>query len=178
MGFSFEKARAVAIKDWNIVNGVNLDTLNTMNLESSVKMFGMGTHVVHRVDLHNELLRLAHDLSGGSKPIALHLSSKVTAASATEGWIEVNGKEKHYADLIVGADGIHSILRPLVPQAVSSPTIQTEFSAFRFLVPTEVFQQHEELAKLLEWKGPSAATLTNPKDEIPERHMMWYACRG
>lgn len=160
------------------MNSVTLDTLSTLDLTDSAKRFDLETHAVHRVDLHNELLRLALDSNDGTDPITFRLSSKVTDGSATEGWIEVNGQDRYYADLIVGADGIHSTLRPLVSGSKDPIIAPTMFSAFRFLIPSQVFQEHKDLAQLLMWRGSGAATLANPKDEIPERHMMWYGCRG
>lgn len=65
-------------------------------------------YFVHRVDLHNEIRRLApgDDGHGGVKP-QLHLASTIVGIDADSGTIELADGEIHHTDLIVAADGLH-----------------------------------------------------------------------
>ncbi|KAE8442928.1 hypothetical protein EG329_002532 [Mollisiaceae sp. DMI_Dod_QoI] len=177
LGFSFERARARSIRIWDITDGVTLTVLNSMDLTESAKRFGLETFAVHRVDMHNELLRLALEPEGDLKPVELKLSSRVVDGSAAEGWIQLEDGSKHFADLIVGADGIHSVIKPMVIGRDQVKPKSTGLSAFRFLVPTERLKENPEFEALMKWKTPGASTLADPKDPCPERHMMWYECQ-
>lgn len=149
-----------------------------MDLTESAKRFGLETFAVHRVDMHNELLRLALEPEGDLKPVELKLSSRVVDGSASEGWIQLEDGTKHFADLIVGADGIHSVIKPMAIGCDQVKPKSTGLSAFRFLVPTQRLKENPEFEALMTWKTPGASTLADPKDPCPERHMMWYECQG
>lgn len=149
-----------------------------MDLSDSAKRFGFGTFAVHRVDMHNELLRLAQEPEqGNGKVVELNLSSRVVDANSEDGWIQLEDGSKHFADLIIGADGIHSVIKPLVLGSLQVKAIPTGFSAFRFLISTKKMRDDPAAADLLKWKTTAAKTLVDPNDPIPERHMMWYDCQ-
>ncbi|KAJ6482824.1 hypothetical protein C8R47DRAFT_1321796 [Mycena vitilis] len=65
---------------------------------------------VHRTDLYEELKRLAIG-EGQGPPAKLRLRAKVLACNPEEGTITLNNQEVVHADLVLGADGIHSIVR-------------------------------------------------------------------
>ncbi|KAK6387766.1 hypothetical protein LTS17_001035 [Exophiala oligosperma] len=177
LGFSFERARAREITSWDIVDGVSLRLAKSMDFTGLSKQFGFSAYAVHRVDFHTELLRLAQQPGiSGEEAVALHLSSAVVDCDPVEGWIQLADGTKHYADLIVGADGVHSVLRPLVTGSGDAPH-STGLSAFRFLVPTSTMCNDPALQDLMEWKTTGAATLADPQDALPQRHMMWYDCQ-
>lgn len=177
LGFSFERARAREITSWDIVDGVSLMVAKSMDFTGLRKQFGFSAYAVHRVDFHTELLHLAQQPgTSGEEPVTLHLSSAVVDGDPMEGWIQLADGIKHYADLIVGADGVHSVLRPLVTGSEDEPH-STGLSAFRFLVPTETMCNDPALQDLMEWKTTGAATLADPNDPLPKRHMMWYDCQ-
>ena len=97
---------------------------------------------VHRVDLHNELLRLASTddgSDGGGKEVSLVLGSRVVGANAEEGSIELVGGSVKKADLIVAGDGVHSVLRSVVLGQEAPKAMMTGLSAFRVLIQTSDF---------------------------------------
>ncbi|KAF8856878.1 putative salicylate hydroxylase [Acephala macrosclerotiorum] len=177
LGFAFERARARSIRIWDITDDIPLPVLNSMDLTESAKKFGLETFAVHRVDMHHELLRLAPEPEGDLRPVELKLSSKVVDGSAEEGWIQLEDGSKNFADLIVGADGIHSVIKLMVIGRDAVKPKSTGLSAFGFLVPTERLTSNPELDALMKRKSPGASTLADPKDPCPERHMMWYECQ-
>jgi salicylate hydroxylase len=170
------------------VSGIDRSSIACQDLKAAVDRFGAPLLAVHRVDLHTELMRLANvsEVQGLEKGqeidgIVLRLASPVTRVEAQEGRIEfADGTVKH-ADLIVGADGLRSVVRNAV---ASNPDftepispISTGQSAFRFLVPTEELQATVYGCKLLKWKTAGSCLLADTKLVDKERHIMWYPCR-
>lgn len=181
LGFSFDRARARPMPLWDVVDGTSLARLISLDFSNAELRFGGPTFGVHRVDMHNELLRLA--LDGQEATSVLRLSSRVVSCDAEEGIVTLADGSTHTADLIVGADGVHSVLRDVVVDdgKVSAPT-PTGLSAFRFLISTEVLTADEKLVELLKWKTPGATTLGDSRvaasgQKVQERHMIWYDCQ-
>lgn len=171
--------------NWDTVSGIDLGRIMCQDLSTANDTFGAPFFAVHRVDLHKELMRLANvsqasptDTPQESDGVTLHLASAVTRVDAVEGRIEfADGTVKH-ADLIVGADGLRSVVRNAVVQTSrQAELISTGYSAFRFLIPTEELQAFSTGRKLLEWKTPGACLLADTELEDNERHIIWYPCR-
>ncbi|KAJ7636737.1 FAD/NAD(P)-binding domain-containing protein [Roridomyces roridus] len=87
----------------------------------------------HRNDLRNELERLATAEEGQGTPAQLHLGSKVVACDPESGSITLVDGETVAADLIVGADGIHSTMRSSIVGQVVQP-LPSGLSCFRFFL--------------------------------------------
>nr|POF02613.1 3-hydroxybenzoate 6-hydroxylase 1 [Quercus suber] len=174
VGFSFERARAQPIQVWDVVDSLDLHTLDKMDLSNAEEAFGAPVFSVHRVDMHNELLRTAEQLYEQSSAVEIHLASRVISGNALEGYIDLEDGARHYADLIIAADGVHSVLRPLVIEKEIEP-LPTGFGAFRFLIPTTKFLDDPRLSQTLGRKSPGSTIFTNNKDQVPERHMV---CKG
>ena len=176
-GFSFVQARACKVQVWHTLLGNALRRASSIDLSTAEERFGASAWAVHRVDLHNELLRLAtSEDTKGSKPAVLRLGAQVVSAS-TEGTITLLDGSRHTADLIVAADGLHSILKgTILGREIEGPS-PAGLSAFRFLIDTSVLEHDANLAALLEAKGPGAAILIDTNETVSERHMMWYPCR-
>lgn len=171
--------------NWDTVSGTDLVRIACQDLSAAADKFGAPFYAVHRVDLHKELMRLANvaevrgpETGQETDGIVLRLASPVTRVDAQEGRIEfADGTVKH-ADLIVGADGLRSVVRNAVARDPNlAELISTGQSAFRFLVPTEELQATASGRKLLEWKSPGACLLADTKLVDKERHIMWYPCR-
>lgn len=81
--------------------------------------------------------------------VTFKFNSLVVNADPVSGYVELCTGERLYADVIVGADGYNSILRPLV----------TEFDDFKnedmhlfltFVLPTELLLADKDLRKLVD----------------------------
>ncbi|KAJ7923373.1 FAD/NAD(P)-binding domain-containing protein [Mycena leptocephala] len=97
----------------------------------------------HRVDVHEELKRLATDPDGVGDPAKLILGSQVVKCDPIEGTITLKDGEIIHADLIIGADGIHSTIRTdVLGYAETAPA--TGISAFRFFFPASKLGGHLE----------------------------------
>ncbi|KAJ7228373.1 FAD/NAD(P)-binding domain-containing protein [Mycena pura] len=75
---------------------------------------GRAGWVCLRADLHDELKRLAIGVNGAGPPVRLHLGHEVVSCDPVEGKLTLKNGEVHQADLVVGADGIHSVIRTCV----------------------------------------------------------------
>ncbi|KAI1097349.1 putative salicylate hydroxylase [Jackrogersella minutella] len=170
LGFDFKRARADDMTCFEVLDGVTFNPLHRAELSNAREEYGAPLYTVHRVDLHHELLRLTSTLD-------LRLSSKVAAADAEQGFVMLEDGTKHYADLIVGADGLHSVLRGLAlgDQDAAKPT-PSGMSAFRFMIPTSELQNDPHFQELQKMKGRGNSVLADTTAQT-ERHMVWYTCR-
>jgi 2-polyprenyl-6-methoxyphenol hydroxylase-like FAD-dependent oxidoreductase len=84
----------------------------------------------HRVKLHDALKEVA--TSAGA---ILHLSKSATRIDPHQGIVEFDDGTTANGDVIIGADGVHSISRKLVSE--KSEPFSSGKSAFRFMVPRE-----------------------------------------
>ena len=131
---------------------------------------------IHRVDLHKELLRLA--LKGDVNPVSLTLSAAAVGISINDSSLELIDGTKHHADLIVGADGIHSSIRSALFGEKAGLPAASNMSAFRLLLPTSTLTANRDLTELLQWKTEGATIFADTMDKANERHLVWYPCRG
>lgn len=157
---------------WEVLDGVTLDPIARTDLSNSQEQFGAPLHTVHRADLHRELVRLAS--MHGNKP-AVQLAARVVGSSAEGGFIELDDGTRHYADLIVAGDGVHSVLRSVVT-GEDQPQRATGMSAFRFLIPTARLENNLHFIELLKVKGRGSTVFADTTQES-ERHLVWYDCQ-
>ena len=185
-GFDFRRSRAIKMQRWTVTDGVTLETISSQDLEQVQEKFGSPYWAVHRVDIHNELMRLANvSITAETTPvekdigaIELHLASKVVDVDVDEGVITLEDGTKRRADLIVGADGLHSVLRDaVVNDHKQAKLIATGMSAFRFLIPTEKLQATTNGQDLLAWKPPGVTAIVDTVEPQDGRHLIWYPCR-
>lgn len=170
------------MEKWNVVRGLDQELMASVDTSSFDNAFGASMWAVHRVDLHNELQRLAKSTIGPGRPIRIHLASEVVDASIAEGntFVKLKDGTIHAADLIVAADGLHSALKHVVlgdVQRVSAP-LPTGLSAFRFLLDADRLNESDEILQMLREKGHVATLLADTTETTRERHIMWYPCRG
>lgn len=170
LGFDFTRARADDMTCFEVLDGVTFQPLSRADLSQARKEFGAPLYTVHRVDLHNELLRLTSDLD-------IQLASRVVAADAEQGYVLLEDGTRHHADLIIGADGLHSVLRGVVlgDQDAAKAT-PSGMSAFRFMIPTSELQDDPHFRELMKVKGRGNSVLVDTTHQT-ERHMVWYTCR-
>lgn len=114
--------------------GANREDFRTFYTKDGHLMFeqdlrSVPARLVHRVDFH-EALRVATVNRGAE----IRLGSQVTSVDAEAGRVTISSGEMFTADAIIGADGIHSVVRKhVVPDAPEpSPFLR---SMFRMLIP-------------------------------------------
>lgn len=170
LGFDFGKARADDVAYFEVLDGISLVSLNSHELCDPRQEFGAPLYTVHRVDMLNNLLRLAEGLD-------VRLETKVVGADAEEGFIVLEDGTRQYADLIVAADGVHSALRAEVlrDQALAQ-AIPSGMSSFRFIIPTLLLQDDPHFQELLPFRGKGCCLFADTTRET-EHHMVWFTAR-
>jgi salicylate hydroxylase len=99
-------------------------------------------------------------LLNAAKPyMHLRLSSRVVAVDPESMTLTLANGETVHADIVIGADGIHSMLREIVV-GHPCPATPTGDAAYRAIIPTDVMLQDPDLRPLVEnpemtgWMGP------------------------
>jgi len=124
----------------------------------------------HRSDLYEELKRVATG-DGEGPPATLHSGAKVTACDPEKGTISLINGEVVHADLVLGADGVHSVIRTQILGEVTKAS-PSRVSCFR-----AVFEPRE--TPELQWLNDGVSgTRTIIARGGPFRMIILYPCRG
>ncbi|KAJ6536376.1 hypothetical protein B0H19DRAFT_1183324 [Mycena capillaripes] len=120
---------------------------------------------IHRA----ELLGMLHTLA---KPyMTLRLNSKVVSVDPQTAQVTLENGDRVFGDLIIGADGIKSVVREAVVGKPTPPPIHTGDSAYRSVISTAGMLSDPDLKGLVEsgemisWMGPA-------------KHIIGYCIRG
>ncbi|KAJ7764124.1 hypothetical protein DFH07DRAFT_882245 [Mycena maculata] len=120
---------------------------------------------IHRADL----LDILHGLA--APYMTLRLNSKVLDIDPRVAQVTLENGECLNGDLIIGADGIKSVVRETVVGGPTKAPIHTGDSAYRAVIPTAAMLEDDDLKSLVEsgemisWMGPA-------------KHIIGYCIRG
>lgn len=190
MGFDFERAGACKLAHWSTVEADTLKDMSIQDLTRVKERFGGEFYGMHRIDLQRELLRLVNSkittkdmLSDGESQaagITLQLDSKVVHVDTGAGKVQLEDGKVEEADLIIAADGVHSVLRGMVFGGAEVAARASHQSAFRFFVPTEDMMRTEAGRRLVDWNATHAgATMfVDTTVGLYERYIAWYGVSG
>lgn len=150
--------RGFRIYDWDgkLVNSVPL---------VEREEYGADRIMYHRQDLHECLKRAATCPERDGPPAIVRVSSRVVACDCEAGIVTLETGEEIRANLVVGADGIHSTLRSFVLDGEVIPK-STGLSAYRFMVSS----------KILEDQAPTFCENIPPKEPFTSM-VMAHNCR-
>ena len=181
LGFDKVRARACQPHHWDVLRGHDLKQVSSIPLNKTPGHPEPGTLTIHRVDLHRELLRLATVEAGPENtawgpPVEMRSRSAVERVSEDSKGVILEGGEEVRGDVIVGSDGVHSVVRNYVVQE-SGKSVHSGMAAFRFLLESDTLRSDEELASLLETAKDVVNLLADTAETEKERHMVWYACQ-
>lgn len=110
--------------------------------------------MAHRVDLHNRLKEVVSTpTNDGKTAIEIKTSSRVVKVDPYDAIITFADGTKIQGDLIVGADGVHSISRSAIPNSEHIKPFESGKSAFRFLIPKQKVLDDPETAELVRHDG-------------------------
>jgi len=127
--------------------------LFSVDTEADAKRWQHPWQLAHRVSLHSELKRLATCEEGEGRPAVLRTRCRVVDVDPSTGTVTLQGGETVQADLVVGADGVHSQTRGKIPGAEDIKTFGSGKSAFRFLIPREKVYADPETRKFADQEG-------------------------
>lgn len=147
-----QKARPTAEKQFRI-----LDTQGNihMNIDMDGKKYGADRMVYHRQDLHAALREAALSTELPGHPASIVTAAKVINCDCETGIVKLEDSATYQGDLIVGADGIHSVIREAVLKAGNHELVHptpTGVSAYRLLVETANLSSIEVDSKVFEAK--------------------------
>ncbi|KAJ7488282.1 FAD/NAD(P)-binding domain-containing protein [Mycena latifolia] len=135
--------------------------------------FGRYAILCHRSDLHDELKRLATTKAGPGSPAIIHLKSDALSCDPELGTLTLKSGEVRHADLIIGADGIHSAIRTSV-LGYEQIAPASGRAAYRCLLDTSRLGGRAEF----DWlnSGPAGPKGVRPND-ASGRYLFVYPCR-
>ncbi|KAH7133854.1 FAD binding domain-containing protein, partial [Dactylonectria macrodidyma] len=172
LGFNFKRARLLEVREGKQFNAQTLEETYRGAYDDFESRFDAFWYFSHRVDLHNELRKLALEPSQFFQGATLHLSSPVASVDCESGVLTFEDGTRVDKDVIIGADGVHSVVARCVLGADVPAGVVNE-CAYRFLIPT---------AKLL--NNPTTRPLFQEDKATfhiaatPEMRLVWYPCRG
>ncbi|KAH8193587.1 hypothetical protein TruAng_012246 [Truncatella angustata] len=139
---------------------------------NNLENYGAELWYAHRVDLHDALRQIATDQDGIGPPVTIHLKSFVV------GYVCIptlaNGKIVQ-GDLIIGADGLHSIACETVLGRRNPPVQPKHYNyCYRFLIPAKALEADPDT----EWFNQDSRGLTRLFiDNEGSRRLVAYTCR-
>ncbi|KAJ9653757.1 hypothetical protein H2198_007104 [Neophaeococcomyces mojaviensis] len=107
----------------------------------------------HRVKVHNALKETALKLG-----TQLNLANAVSEVNPEDGTVTLSDGSTHQADVVVGADGVHSVTRNTVVPGHPKP-FSSGKSAFRFLIPKQAVLDDPQTRPYAEADGELAMVI-------------------
>ncbi|KAL3462042.1 hypothetical protein BJX64DRAFT_277459 [Aspergillus heterothallicus] len=123
-----------------------------MDLAESNKRWQHPWLLAHRIDLHNNLKRIATSPMDGYEAIPLRTASRVAWVDAESATITLEDGTRVQGDVVLGADGVHSVTRHAIPGGQVKAKCGGK-SAFRFLVSKEAALSDPLTARLVQHPG-------------------------
>ncbi|KAK4046120.1 hypothetical protein OIV83_006346, partial [Microbotryomycetes sp. JL201] len=173
-------ATKIAINRWGLkednLQGINarwykeIDHRGNVQLDAPIdanRAFGAPWLLSHRVDLHNELKRLATTLDGPGLPATIQTAAK----DCEQGIVTLEDGETVTGDVVIGSDGIHSATRTFILGHEVTPR-RTGYSAYRCMIPAAQVRRDAGLAWLVDPSSPGLATFVGH-----DRRVISYMCR-
>ncbi|TIC91646.1 6-hydroxynicotinate 3-monooxygenase [Colletotrichum higginsianum] len=171
IGFDRKKARLVEVMEGKQFDGATLKVNYSGKYDDFASRFHAPWYFSHRVDLHNELKRLALEPPAGVTPATLHLSSPVASVDCEAGLLKFQDGTELQKDLIVGADGLHSVVARSV-LGTDIPAGVVNECAYRFLIPTSKLLNNLVTKPLFQEDVATFHVATGS-----DRRLVWYPCR-
>ncbi|KAL4902007.1 hypothetical protein BDW74DRAFT_187021 [Aspergillus multicolor] len=175
-GFDFKRSRMVSARTHMKASGQTLEIEGSVTYPDFTPIYGGPWLQAHRLDLHNELRRVATDTEGPGKPVEVTLRAQVVDYDMENGSITLADDTTHSADLIIGADGVHgSAVRHVLGHPI--PSVATGWAVFRWLTPTDTLTGDTEIAPLLEGPlsvGDGVSRFLATDEDM--RRIVWYPC--
>ncbi|KAK1985267.1 FAD dependent oxidoreductase [Colletotrichum cereale] len=150
LGMDPVRARFVTARGSRRMMGDTLESVHELDLGAIAEKYGSPWYFAHRVDLHQELKRMATADDGGP-PVTFKLRSEVTSYDPDGARFTLRDGTVVSADLVVVADGIHSggVEAILGSPNPAFPAAQDNF-CYRFLIPMEDILSDPTTAEMLD----------------------------
>ncbi|CAK5268163.1 unnamed protein product [Mycena citricolor] len=131
--------------------------------------------VCHRTDIYEELKRIALDATSGFPPVSMRFGCKVLSCSPQEGDVVLESGEIVHADLVIGADGIQSLIRTHVIGYVQN-AMPTGIACCRSVFKAPSTDGSDSGLEWLSGKAPGVRSIA--WKGLPFRMILCYPCRN
>ena len=171
--FNFRAARMTPFNGMEIVAGES-DTLSVTGRYSFSPFetdFGAPYLLSHRVDLHEALREMATSSNGPGAPARIINGAHIIGYDAEAGSVTLADGSILSGDLIVAADGVHSIASEFIGDP--SPAIPSDTTVVRFLIPTSTLKADPATASLIPGDGLCSVYTTASRTHW----LLRYPCR-
>ncbi|KAG8163086.1 hypothetical protein KVR01_007564 [Diaporthe batatas] len=179
LGIDREEVRGVIAAGWR--------TYNLQEEEVSTSLAGDGPDgegnvwAIFRQDLRDALLRIVEDVKGDEQPVKVVYQSRVVGLDPEAGLVQFADGTSVKSDLIIGADGIHSIVRDAVIPSTHPVPAPSGLSLYRFVLPMNtvknaIGQDHEQPA-MFDYSRGTFVIFIAAGDE-GNRNVVMYPIRG
>ena len=121
----------------------------------SARLYGEHTYTVHRADLLDAIKRA---VPADAVKLGKRLDGFSTAAAGVS--LAFADGERAEADVLIGADGIHSVIRAALTEPI--PPAQSGMCAFRALVPVAAAPEIARRPAQVVWLGPGRHVVHYP----------------
>ena len=149
----FRASRMIPFNGIEFVAGES-DTLSQTrqaDFSSFENNFGAPYLLSHRVDLHEALRQMATSSKGLGKPAQIINGAHIISYDAEAGSVTLANGSVLSADLIIAADGVHSIASKFIGD--HRPAIPSDTTVVRFLIPTSTLMADPATADLVPGDG-------------------------
>ncbi|KAI0997699.1 hypothetical protein K3495_g10492 [Podosphaera aphanis] len=174
-GFSPARTRVTKGRVTNIAFGDTLEILEQFDLngiKSCLEKYGAELYYVHRADLHAELMLLAQNCG-----VEIRKGSIIEEINPSQCTVQCSDQSMHSADLIIGADGIHSIAVRAVLGRQATIKPGTTYQNFRLLIPTEDFEDIWETSSHIWERSEVEGAFWVFIDRKSASRLVWFPCR-
>lgn len=153
------REQAVYIEHLRFMDAITAEEVNSVPLDEKFRnRFGNPYAVVHRADLHRELVKACedHDL------IELRVNSAVVGYDQDGGSVtaKLSSGDKVTGDLLVGADGLHSAVREKLV-GDGAPRVSGH-STYRSVIPVDQMPESLRWNAATLWMGPNCHLVHYP----------------
>lgn len=176
LGVDIEKLAPVEMKSFKFNDIKSLKQTINLDIGHLREKFGSYTLAVHRADLHRELLRLAtaEDESTGQPPAQIYLGAVVTNIDVENACIKLATGETFTADLLIGADGLHSAVRQAAIPG-GEPPFDSGLVVHRFLLSEDEIMSDDKLVEMRDRYSRQSWHSGPDGDEFLV--FVWFECR-
>jgi salicylate hydroxylase len=139
------------------MNAVTGQRLTTLDLQASERRYGAPYLVMHRGDLLDVLLRHCRK----EPSLTLEAAKDVTAVADRGDRVAIACRDgsTYQSEVLIGADGLDSSVRPMVVDDELQPT---GFVAYRGAVPADTVERRAALDEVVAWMGPGMHLVQYP----------------
>lgn len=120
---------------------------------STIEKYGAERLIFHRIDLHEALKVRATSTSYPGRPVEIRTSSRVTSCNCTTGVVHLADGTSIGGDLVIGADGIKSVLRASVLNH-DVRAMKTGHSAYRMVLQSRKLEDHDIFRRVVGPREP------------------------